>query len=700
MMPRLLTFAAACVFVCVFGGVSPFVRAQFGEDFFASNRTPLKDPCTLRLIVQDRDGKPLEDGETVEILIWKPVDPETVSDPEPLIFAGDGTVWRPHLTTWDSVGYDDGFLYELEPGIYRAGFYRQKEFAVWEGPPGARQSENSKRQPDWPVVGPGHPEVVTDGALGEVFEIAPGETDREVVLRSASGPEVTIRCDMEFFEEDLSEYSLDSLEEPGSLPERIERLLVEQATAEIISLQVYRNDGFPLFPFESMISQFEFCGLPYYLKFESLPPGRYTVMLSRRSPVPSLHPAVAFPEFSELFEIEVTEAGENVFSVKPERTLSVSRGFWRISGTVRDEEGLPLEDIYVASDYGQTMTYTGLGETKLTDENGKYHFEQWPLIVAGGFRKNAEGRWQWGIRLQHVVLRAGDFDESFQLLRRDPEGEIVLLGSFADEALKAEIATWEEKPVTVPWGETVEIDFVLKRPSKPSGKMSGGFFFGFTSDKWETPASKATAEFYRRRIAPLSLNPGYRSLAESAKGGRATLRPARKSIFPGEPILATYTIRNDGELPLNVDGYEGPTGPGPTFRAVRKDGLVVSPKKGSKTEEKKRFSDNIPTGESRTFSLCLACCGLELTEPGEYTIQTVLTVYPTLEETAMRRWPQWGLLYLPLRAEATVTVLPPEETDRGRVRRELQATVEMKGDGPIIERKRHEARHLLEHLEK
>ncbi len=599
---------------------------------FIAAEVPPVDSCEVSIDVFDENGVTLTD---YTLFVWRKIDSREGGNPLDLVFAADGSVWKRMR--------DTGYPENLRPGTYRAGFVQEKRFLAWEGPPGTRKSGESHSNGQLVAVrGTGHPVVITATGISDAFEVKPGEKSKRVTVTAERGPKVAIRPDMRFFE----------LERPDPFAEEREdeALQRERGAAPYIAMQVLRDDGFPLFEQSDY-----FGGLPYYLELSAVPPGRYTVSLAwSEFGWKESHPALTPPESTDTFTMDVTEGGENIFRIKPEKSLA-PKPRWVIRGRILDEKGKPIRNLSVNGSYSHTLADDGFNHS-FTNEDGRYRLELSPHVSASGFAKDENGRWRYGFRLQHVAVDIRKDFKPVEVLRRSKSGEILLLGCFADEELRKQIADWPEPTLLVPMDEPLEIDFAVKRP--PEKEPVVGFSFD-ERNYWERQEPIPGMAFYRQKILPLSMSPAHRHIYEKSRNIRAwlSLRPNRVRL--GEPVTVMMTVHNDNATPVAIGTDHYSRNKELSLRILAKDGRVISLAENvtfSSDRHDDYRGDGIPPGQSQNLSYRLEE-GTQLpTEPGQYTIQVGRT--QMILDDPDRGSDPYGKVFFPLQAEAILTVLP------------------------------------------
>lgn len=660
--------------------------------------TPESQPrCRLNYTVYDREGKTVDQTNATHVQksVWMKFEtPESERCPQ---IPANG-IWFENEKAWY---VPSPYHSELEPGTYRISFIKARNFSKWEGPPGSwgGGSSSNTHTGRHSVHGFGHPEHVLDWALGEPFTVTGEEEKLDVELHAKPGRPAVFRIDMEFYGHEIPWTVYPWLEPPPELTEETRQLCRERDEALRITMQVFSEAGFPIgFRSDSMY------GLPYEIKFDALPPGRYTVRLTRNitSTTPMPPPAGAVTAATDEFHFDVTEDGENLFLVKPEKTLSTA-ATWQIFGTVRDEDGNPVPGIHVGLSYGFTM-FPSLYPLVETDEEGRYRLGLTPFRSDSGVLRNEDGDgWRWGFRLQQGVLSApaNDYnkDRLYAEASRSKEGDIILLGEFADETVRAQVEARPEKIVVVPRNEPVEIDFVLKNvPPEKFDDPREEYLSYFTKTFWDGLAPETTVKLYRELVLPQSMNRFQQERWRLADGITTTLELPKKEIVFGEAIVMNYVVHNGSDTTIGVeDGgdYRGVNRPSSfSVRAIREDGSVLPEILRGGNMGGMVGIHAIPPGETYTFDLCLPCW-LDIPEPGVYEIQAARYLNVQMGDVDTFRSRDFRL---PREASAKLTVLPYDEEKLGQAIKELQTVAEMEYHGNEEYNRRNNARKLLEHL--
>ncbi|MDR1291701.1 MAG: carboxypeptidase-like regulatory domain-containing protein, partial [Planctomycetaceae bacterium] len=397
-----------------------------------------KYPLTVKIL--DSDGRAFKDKNSYinfTAQLWQKVDNNSAVEgtySHPVVHSPDGSVWRQ---------------------INLFGFYNQQssipdwiakhDVAVGEYRVTFTVSERLERQNISDAVkviywGMSDPIVIDDSKAG-----------KEVEVRADAGSKVRIRTT--FFP--------DPNEEPKKDDKNSTTSDTKINEANEIQMRIFREENFST---DRRLSHYFGEGIPSFVDFEQMKPGRYKVHFFRGSSSPEAGRTKA----TDVFSFEVTKDGKNEFVFTPVKSLA-ENATWQITGTVRDTNGSPIAGCVVSlTDVRIPIIpyYYSSYRSTATDAEGKYQLAVTPFwSQAGTFFDEKDKCLRWGFCVQQANLGAV-IDDKF---KPEYKRNLVFIGDVSmstSEEFQKRLAERKEPMILISPNQPATVDFVLT-PEKP-----------------------------------------------------------------------------------------------------------------------------------------------------------------------------------------------------------------------------------------
>lgn len=672
-----------CLFFVFFGIMVKTLSAADAE----------KPTCSLQARVFDAEGHEFLDraaGVQVFAFLWQKIDAEERvqgTDWQPVVHCPDGSSWRrigmfflrdPGWTSEWPVKMD------VSPGEYRFSFTVHKIFTKWEGPPGTSETTSGAshdRVTD--VDGYASPKRICGWGLGDAITISADDKEKTVDLHPDDGPKVRLRTTF--------------LPPPESTADDLETKNGLQGFRESssITMRIFREENFsPDLFFES--NPF---GIPWYVDFDRMKPGRYSVHFYRGATPPETGTTAA----TDVFSFEVTEDGPNEFVFTPEKSLA-ENATWQVVGTVRDENGKPMPNVQLSASGlmtpGGDVFSVSEDASAWTDAEGKYRLILTPSPSQSGAVFDAETkRWRWEFRLQQATPRASYYRyRSLDAGTPDRKGDLILLGEFATDDLKKQLAERQEDTIPVEMNRPAIVDFTMppRGPEIPLQELNANperrkqRFESLESLK--TLAGSDSYKLFRELVLPNSLNRNYVEATEIALTMSATLTAEQPAFLFDEPVELKWNIANGSEYDVSVMLDEN-MGNSTVVWATSDDGEVLL--------ESERFGwahsgpvyyERIGPKSSLPYEIFMPE-KFAFPKPGRYTINvarslSVQRIEPPKDDHVSWRWRRsghWAAVYTPLFSSVTLEIVATDPVKLGEqideLIRKIQGRKESKNYG-------------------
>ncbi|MDR1140330.1 MAG: hypothetical protein LBL62_01470, partial [Planctomycetaceae bacterium] len=631
-------------------------------------------------------------------------------DWEPVVHSPDGSSWQgigkfylraPNWTMEWPVKKN------VSPGEYRFSFIIYKIFTKWEGPPGTSEISSSKSS-DGRVIhvdGYASPKRIYGWGLGDVITVVAGDSEKTVNLHSDTGPKVRLRTT--FFPNPATIAAKDSVTDsakdskPESESEK-ETLPQRYQEARNITMRVFREENFSTDRYLESNSY----GIPWYVDFDHMKPGRYYVHFYRETTPPETGTTVA----TDIFSFDVTENGSNDFVFTPEKSLAENAA-WQVVGTVRDEKGTPMPNINVSitgsMGIGGRFSFYSANEhaSSSTDAEGNYRLNIKPSFAQSGAVFDTEtNRWRWGFRVQQATIRPFYFDYySIDTITPDREGDLFFLGEFATDELKKQLADRTENKILVEMNQPAVVNFTIPTSTPRSNippwqeldanpeRRKQRFEF---LEHLKTIRNSDSYKLFQEIVLPNSLNRNYIEAMEIGSKISATLTADKPEFMFHEPVELKWNIANGSDYDVSVMIDENMGSPTVVW-AVSDDGDVLL--------EKERFGwhhsgpvyyERILPKSSFPYKIFLPD-KFAIPKPARYTVNIARNLLVRRIEPAkdgQNRWFDWGnsnrwtAISVPVFASMNIDVVPTNTVKLGEQINELVRKIQdRKGQGKYEE---------------
>jgi len=552
-----------------------FVSCGIATQAFAANDVE-KPSCSLQARVFDADGKEFQDDRSAEIqvfvFLWQKIangDGTNVQRIwQPIIHSSDGSSWQRigefylRGPTWSS---EWPVKKDVPPGEYRFSWTIGKKSSNW----------NMDLLPS--VGGYAGPKQIHGWGLSDIVTVTAEDSEKTLELRPDAGPKVRLRTT--FFSDPATVATTDTISEDENevLSERFEEAIK-------ITMRIFRDETFPSDAFHESqgygVRHIDI-GIPWYVDFDQMKPGRYYVHFYQG--------AVATTAATDILSFDVTEDGPNDFVFTPVKSLTENAP-WQIIGTVRDENGTSMPNVAVGLDglirlWGEyTMFPLDSYDYAVTDAEGQYRLAVRPSALQSGTVFDTEtNRWHWGFRIQQATMSVPapiTLDHFGVAAIPNQEGDLILLGEFATDELKKQLADRLEKMVLVEMHQPADIDFTVppqgsaipwqewnENPERRQRRFEA-------LEQRKTLPDSDSYKLYREVVVPNSLNRHFVEAMEIGSTITTTLTAHKSEFMFHEPIELQWNIANGSEHDISFMTDEN-IGSSTVVWAVSEDGEVL-----------------------------------------------------------------------------------------------------------------------------
>jgi hypothetical protein len=620
-----------------------------------------KYPLTVKIL--DADGRAFKDQkDKTEFIaqLWQKVDNDSAVQGtynHPVVHSPDGSVWRQINLC--------GFYFQYYP---TPDWIVKQDVAVGEYRVTFTVRERLYRQNISDVI-----KVIAWG-ISDTIVIGDSKAGKELELRADAGSKVRIRTT--FFPDPNEEPKKDD-KNPTTSDTKIKE-------ANAIKMRIFREENFPT---DQRLYYYWGEGMPSFVDFEQMKPGKYQVHFFRGSPSPE----TGTTKTTDVFSFEVTKDGKNEFVFTPVKSLA-ENATWQITGTVRDTNGSPIERCVVSLTDVQIpiMPDYYSGRDTVTDAEGKYRLAVTPFWSQSGTLFDEKDKClRWGFCVQQANLRAAVIDERF---KPEYKRNLIFIGDVAmstSEEFQKRLAERKEQMILISPDKPVTVDFVLT-PEKP---------LKYNNQKWSQKTWKEHSQRFReKRIAALkqlgmpddlashklfkeltlqySLNREYKELKAIGSKVSVKLESTKPAFMVGEPVELNVVISNGNERSIIVELDENITEPFSVWSELENGEVLIDGFSGGMMHSGPIRCQLIKPKESFSYNIFLPD-RFALPKIGKYTVNVARNL-PIQDVTDNNEHWMYDAtaITIPVFVSATFEIVPTDKVKMGILIDELNVKIQ------------------------